>query len=106
MFYNPAFQSGAEVPAYADLPHVLTHSGTISSAPAFNALDHTYIVTMARLGYADVPDWLGRDRVRIVDDVAGEPINIFRSGKSLNFRFQSSRESFWNCLLVAPRATL
>lgn len=72
LFYGPALQSGAEIPQYADLPHILMHSGTASGVPASNALDHTYIVTMARLGYADVPEWLGRERIRIVDDIAGE----------------------------------
>jgi len=70
LFYGPALQSGADIPQYADLPHILMHSGTASGAPAFNALDHTYIVTMARLGYADAPEWLGRERIRVVDDVA------------------------------------
>jgi hypothetical protein len=100
LFYGPAYQPGAEIPAYADLPHVLMHSGAISTAPAFNALDHTYIVTMARLGYADVPEWLGRERVRIVDDIAGKSfLNTVLSCcrtpiYTRNSCFQSLRESF------------
>ncbi len=39
--------------------------------PAFNGIDHLYIVTMARLGYADVPDWLGHQRVVLVEDIQG-----------------------------------
>lgn len=69
LLYWPTSQPGVEVPAHADLSHILTTAGTEQT---FHALDHTYIVTMARLGYADVPEWFGRDRVKIVDDVAGE----------------------------------
>lgn len=68
LLYGLTSQPGVEIPAHADLSHILTTAG---NAPAFHALDHTYIVTMARLGYADVPEWLGRDRVKIIDDVAG-----------------------------------
>lgn len=53
----------------ADLPHILQQA---ASLPAYNGLDHTFIVTMTRLGYADVPEWLGVERVMLVDDIAGK----------------------------------
>jgi hypothetical protein len=53
----------------ADLPHILQQA---TSLPAYNGLDHTFIVTMTRLGYADVPEWLGAERVMLIDDVAGK----------------------------------
>ena len=40
--------------------------------PAFSGLDHIYIVTMTRIGYADMPPWLGINRLRVIDDVAGK----------------------------------
>lgn len=58
-----------ENPWFTDLPQVLQN---VSAYPAFSALDHTFIVTMARIGYADVPEWFGRAKVRVIDDVAGE----------------------------------
>ncbi|KAF9521006.1 hypothetical protein BS47DRAFT_1335108 [Hydnum rufescens UP504] len=64
----------------ADLPHILQQA---ASLPAYNGLDHTFIVTMTRLGYADVPEWLGAERVMLIDDVAEvarEMLELFVGG--------------------------
>ncbi|KAF8313108.1 hypothetical protein DL93DRAFT_2168045 [Clavulina sp. PMI_390] len=71
--YVPATVPGEELPRHADLSYLLRtigeHVGT-AQPEAFHALDHTFIVSMARLGYADFPDWLGQERIKALDDIA------------------------------------
>ena len=63
LFYGIDFDSQSLA---LDLRNVIFQA---AAQPAFNGIDHLYIVTMARLGYADVPDWLGDQRVVLVEDV-------------------------------------
>lgn len=67
LFYGT--DSNSQPSLSADLPHILQQA---ASVPKYNGLDHIFIVTMTRLGYADVPEWLGVERVMLVDDIAGE----------------------------------
>jgi len=69
LFYG--MEANSQPSVSAELPHILQQAASLP-VPAYNGLDHTFIVTMTRLGYADVPEWLGVERVMLVDDIAGE----------------------------------
>ncbi|KAF8326559.1 uncharacterized protein EI90DRAFT_3069670 [Cantharellus anzutake] len=77
LFYGIEFDSHSLA---VDLRNVLLQASIL---PPFNGIDHLYIVTMARLGYADVPDWLGPQRILVVENiqaVARELLEIFVDG--------------------------